>query len=219
MKSKIKKKNYFVFEGLTFRLFSCDFRMLQLIRATPSSTITQQISRAYHLIVKPLRIITSKRENGGILYISARWIGIIFLFFFFLRPGIRILSKLIAPSTIKFLKYMTGKNLLFLNFKKLNRSVTKIFELPSFQDFSQCAYKVDVSKYFQMFLTLLNYVVRKHSSLFAVFKTAARSSRRRQQSKIGLVEELMKITVVEMFHTSDQFWKIAKRNIMRNDGM
>ena len=28
MKSKIKKKNYFVFEGLTFRLFSCDFRIV-----------------------------------------------------------------------------------------------------------------------------------------------------------------------------------------------
>ena len=63
-------------------------------------------------------------------------LGLFFFSFFFLRPGIRILLKLIAPSTIKFLKYMTGKNLLFLYFKKFNRSVTKIFELPSFQDFS-----------------------------------------------------------------------------------
>ena len=63
-------------------------------------------------------------------------LGVFFFSFLFLRPGIRILLKLIVPSTIKFLKYMTGKNLLFLYFKKLNRSVTKIFELPSFQDFS-----------------------------------------------------------------------------------
>ena len=72
---------------------------------------------------------------GFFIFLHAR-LGLFFFSFFFLRPGIRILLKLIVPSTIKFLKYMTGKNLLFLYFRKLNRSVTKIFELPSFQDFS-----------------------------------------------------------------------------------
>ena len=53
-----------------------------------------------------------------ILYISARWIGIVFPFFYLKAGNTNFIESLITPSTIGFLKNMAGKNFLFIYFEK-----------------------------------------------------------------------------------------------------
>ena len=63
-----------------------------------------------------------------ILYISARWIGIVFPFFYLKAGNTNFIESLITASTIGFLKTWLGRIFSLFILKNLNKSVTEILE-------------------------------------------------------------------------------------------